>query len=142
MSLKNLGRGLRARGRGTRSEINLAPLIDMIFILLIFFMVTATFLRENTLDIEKPSASSGSESPAESIRILLASDGSIRMNERPMGIHAVRPMVRRALASSPTLPVVIVADEKSRTEDLIAVYDRCRLAGASRVAVATTETKP
>ena len=118
------------------TEINMAPLIDMVFILLIFFLVTTTFVQETGLSVRRPKAASSRVLQKESILIAISPTGAIHMNNREVSLMAVRGLVKRAL-SLREQPVVIVADGAARTQALVDVMDECRLAGAQQVSIAT-----
>ncbi len=118
-----------------KAEVNLAPLIDMIFILLIFFLVTTSFVKETGIDVHRPSASVAESLERESVFIAIAKDGSIHMNNRKIGILSVRARLREQFRLK-ELPVVIVADKDAPTKYLVAVIDECKLAGASKVSLA------
>jgi len=119
-------------------ELNIAPLIDMIFILLIFFLVTTSFVKETGVDINRPVASSASSKNKANILIGITRDNRIFMDRREIDIRTVRANVERALAENPESAVIIVADEKSETGIVIKVMDSCKLAGAKNVALAAT----
>ncbi|MHC4600790.1 MAG: ExbD/TolR family protein [Planctomycetota bacterium] len=123
--------------RGT--ELNIAPLIDMIFILLIFFLVTTSFTRETGVEVNRPSASTAKELEKGSLLVALTRDGSVYVHNRAVDLLELKTIVERALKENPEKPVVILADRTSMTGRMIAVMDTCTLAGAKRVAVAAAE---
>ena len=110
----------------------------MIFILLIFFLVTTSFVKETGVDINRPVASSASSKNKANILIGITRDNRIFMDRREIDIRTVRANVERALAENPESAVIIVADEKSETGIVIKVMDSCKLAGAKNVALAAT----
>ena len=118
-------------------DINLSPLIDCVFLLLIFFVVTTVFVEEAGMDVRKPSALSSRELERTSIQLAIDSEGRIGYAGRIVDINAVRGVVARQLGDG-LRPVILLADRDSRTGDLIAVMDECKLAGAEDVSVATT----
>ena len=118
------------------TEINVAPLIDMVFILLIFFMVTTTFVEQTGVSVRRPKAVTSRRLNQNCILIAISAAGSIHMNNREVSLLAVRGLVRRAL-SLRDRPVVIVADGEARTQTLVDVMDECRLAGAKEISIAT-----
>ncbi len=131
---------IRVKRRSTGgAEINMAPLLDMVFILLIFFMVTTHFTRDTGLDIEKPTASTSRPVTRETILIGLNQKGDVSINGRVVARYSIEGQVRRLLAAVPDAPVMLVADRRTLTEDLIQVYDQCKLAGAESVAVGTRQ---
>ena len=120
-------------------DINLSPLIDMVFLLLIFFMVTTVFVEETGIQIDRPAAANASQLEKESILIAVTPDGNIFYGGRQIDVNSVRGVVARLLRTGKK-PVVIVADKTSRMGPVVEVVDQCKLAGAENVSVAT-ETK-
>ncbi len=116
-------------------EINMSPLIDCVFLLLIFFIVTTVFVEETGVDIEKPCAASASDLQKQSILIALTPDGRVVYAGREIGLNSVRGLVAEQLRSQEA-PVIIMADSKSHTGKLIALMDECKLGGAKQVSVA------
>ncbi|MFK5953806.1 MAG: biopolymer transporter ExbD [Desulfobacterium sp.] len=126
------------RGRKGNLELNMAPLIDMVFILLIFFLVTTSFVKETGVDISRPAASTAVSKTGTTILIGVTRDNTIHMDKREIDPRAVRANVERALAENPEASVVIVADKESLTGLVINVMDNCKLAGAENVALAAS----
>ena len=124
------------RAKSKTLEINIAPLIDMVFILLIFFLVTTSFLKETGVDISRPSAATAKNKVRPSILIGITKTGDIHIDRKQVDIRAVRANVERALAENPDGSVVIVADKESLTGLVITVLDACKLAGARDVSIA------
>jgi len=128
-----------ARKAGKKGiELNIAPLIDMVFILLIFFLVTTSFVRETGVDINRPAAATAVSKQKANILIGVTRDDRIFMDRREIDVRAVRANVERALAENPEGTVIIVADRESRTGIAIKVMDACRLAGAKDVSLAAS----
>jgi len=119
-------------------ELNIAPLIDMVFILLIFFLVTTSFVKETGVDIARPTASSAVSKATATILIGVTKENTIHIDKQLVDIRAVRANVERALAENPEGQVVIVADKESLTGIVITVMDACKLAGAPNVSIAAT----
>jgi len=117
-------------------ELNIAPLIDMVFILLIFFLVTTSFVRETGVDVQRPSATTAVSKDRATLLIAVTADDQIYVERSLIDIRALRIHVERALAENPEGSVVIVADRGSRTGTAIQVMDACRQAGAEDVAIA------
>ena len=126
------------RGNTKNLELNIAPLIDMVFILLIFFLVTTSFLKETGVDISRPTASTAVSKTKTTILIGITKDSTIHIDQRAVDIRAVRANVERALAENPDGSVVIVADKESLTGLVISVMDACKLAGAENVSIAAS----
>jgi len=128
-------RFVRSRRRGP-TEINMAPLIDMVFLLLIFFLVTASFVRESGVDVNRPVAATATEVRNASLIVGVTADGMVHVDRTVLDIRSVRPAVERFLAETPAGAVVVAADEAVTTGRLVRVLDQCRLAGASNLSVA------
>ncbi len=128
----------RARGRAGEAvgEINISPLIDIVFILLIFFIVTTVFVEETGVEIEKPRAAAQEDLDRESILIGVTAEGGVYYGGREIGVGGVRAVVARMLKAD-KVPVVIQADRRTPTEKTVAVLDEAKLAGAERVFVST-----
>lgn len=121
---------------GSKSEaLDIAPLIDIIFILLIFFMVSTTFVRSFEMGIDRPSAISAQTSDVRAIRVTVANSGSVFIDGQPVQSWMVQDRVRTLLAHDAKRPVLVTADEGLKTGKLVAIVDQCRLAGAKNVAV-------
>ena len=126
------------KSRRQALELNIAPLIDMVFILLIFFLVTTSFIKETGVEVNRPAASTAVSKEKTNILIGITKDNRIYMDKREIDIRAVRANVERALAENPEGGVVIVADQESSTGITIKVMDGCKLAGAKNLAIAAT----
>jgi biopolymer transport protein ExbD len=126
------------KSRRQALELNIAPLIDMVFILLIFFLVTTSFIKETGVEVSRPAASTAVSKEKANILIGITKDNRIYMDKREIDIRAVRANVERALAENPDGGVVIVADKESSTGITIKVMDGCKLAGAKNLAIAAT----
>jgi biopolymer transport protein ExbD len=118
-------------------ELNISPLIDMVFILLIFFAVSTTFVKDMQLDLERPSAQSSVIASSKSIRIYIDRDGGTYLDQQPVKPWMLQSLVRDALAVSSSGTVLVIADRLTPTEKLVEVVDQAKLAGASEVGVAT-----
>ena len=118
------------------SQIDLTPMLDVVFIMLIFFIVTSTFVKESGVDVSRPNADTAVVTESNSIQIGITSSNQVFMDKRQVDKRAVRANVERGLAENPGAAVIIVADADSKTETLIEVMDQSRLAGAVSVSVA------
>lgn len=132
----NVRNSLRMRNKEV--GINMSPLIDLVFLLLIFFMVTTSFVRETGIDVQRPSASSATLTDNGNILVAVSPKGNIHFDGRQIDIRSLRSHITRALSENPEGAVVIVADKVSYTGKVIQVMDQCRLAGAKRVSIAAT----
>lgn len=116
--------------------IDMSPLLDVVFILLIFFIVTTVFVKESGVDIDRPQALSASQLAKKSIFIAISSDGEVWYGGSRIGIAGIKPTIKQLMATKPQ-PVIIQADKKVSAERLINVLDEIKLAGATHVNVAT-----
>jgi len=116
-------------------EVNMSPLIDCVFLLLIFFIVTTVFVEETGVEIHKPQAASAQDLDKHSIMIALTADGKVIYGGREIGINGIRGIVARQLREKES-PVIILADGDARTSPLVDVIDECKLAGAKQVSIA------
>ena len=121
------------------NQIDLTPMLDVVFIMLIFFIVTSTFVKESGVDVSRPNADTAVVTESNSIQIGITSSNQIFMDKRQIDKRAVRANVERGLAENAGAAVIIVADADSKTETLIEVMDQSRLAGATTVSVAADE---
>lgn len=120
----------------TETTIDMSPLIDCVFILLIFFIVTTTFVEETGVEVDKPQAATASQLEKTSILIALTNKGEIVYGGREIGIAGVQPLVKRMLQKE-DVPVILQADTKAETGLLVRIIDECKLAGAVKVSLAT-----
>ena len=127
---------LQAEGGAT--AMNITPLIDMVFILLIFFVVNASFVKESGVEIERPSARSAVTQEQANIMIAVTENGEVWIDRQRVDPRSVRGHVERLHAENPEGAVVILADDKSQTGLVIEVLDQARLAGVDNVAVAAS----
>lgn len=121
------------------AQIDLTPMLDVVFIMLIFFIVTASFIKEAGVEVNRPEASTSQ--PVENVNILVAinANNEIWMDKRRIDVRAVRANIERLHAENPKGAVVIQADNKSNTETVAAVLDAAREAGVYDVSLATEE---
>lgn len=117
------------------NEINISPLIDMVFILLIFFIVTTVFVEETGVDVDKPQAASAVNLEKNSILFAITPGGQVVYGGKEIGISGVRPLVRR-LTQQDEMPVIIQADEGAAAGLLVRVIDESKLGGAKNVSIA------
>lgn len=118
-------------------EPNITPLIDIVFILLIFFIVSTTFIKEHKLEIERPQASTSQKITGKEVRVYLDKDGNIYVNQQPVRLWTLQGKIRDLLRSTTNKTVLVVADRDAKVELLVEVVDQARLAGAKDVAVST-----
>ncbi len=126
------------RNRRSVQGIDMAPLIDMVFILLIFFLVTTSFVKETGIEVKRPVAATAVQDKKANILIAIDRENRIFMDHREIDVRAVRANVERALAENPSGTVIVVADRNSSTGVAVKVMDGCRMAGAERVSLAAS----
>lgn len=126
-------------GEGGTVSINLTPLIDMVFILLIFFMVTASFVKESGVDVDRPSAATAVSRERASILVAVTEQGEVWVDKRRVDPRAVRANVERLHGENPEGAVVILADKRAPTGVVVQVLDQSRLAGVRDVSIAARE---
>jgi biopolymer transport protein ExbD len=124
------------RGGEGKVEINMGPLIDMVFLLLIFFVVTTSFVKEAGIEVQKSTAATAEVKKHGNILIGISQEGDVYFEGKRVEARSVRPLIERALAEDPDSGVVIVADKRSQTGSVVEVMDQCRLAGAKDVSLA------
>lgn len=119
------------------AQIDLTPMLDVVFIMLIFFIVTASFIKEAGIEVNRPEAST--QEPKENVNILVAisATNEIWMDQRRIDVRAVRANIERLHAENPKGAVVIQADNESNTETVAGVLDAAREAGVYDVSLAT-----
>ncbi len=123
------------------SEVNLTPMLDVVFIMLIFFIVTASFVKESGIDVNRPDAQTAEQKKKASILIAISEDGEIWIKKRRVDIRQVRPNVEKMLAENPLGTVVIQADEESKNGLFVQVMDAARAAGAFKIAIAAEKKR-
>ena len=129
--------GLKRHRKSSAPEVDISPLIDVVFILLIFFMVTTTFVKDQQLDLERPGASSGDPASTKALRVAIDRQGGLFVGDNAVKPWMLQSRVRDFLRDSGDGAVLVVADRRVAAERLIEVVDQCRLAGARDVGVIT-----
>jgi biopolymer transport protein ExbD len=119
-------------------EINLTPMLDVTFIMLIFFIVTASFVKESGIDVNRPAAATAERKERGNILVAITESGQIWIDKRPIDIRAVRANIERMHAENPQGSVVIQADKNSKNGLLVEVMDAAREAGVYNVSIAAT----
>lgn len=118
--------------------LNMTPLIDMVFILLVFFVVNTSFVKESGVEIQRPSAKSAVKQEQATILIAVNREGEIWIDKQRVDLRALRGRIERLHAESPEGSVVVLADSESETGVVMQVVDQARLAGIAKVAVAAS----
>jgi len=120
--------------------IDMSPMIDCVFILLIFFIVTTSFVEETGVEVDKPQAASASRLDKTSILLALTAKGEVVYGGREIGISGVQPLVKRMLQKE-DIPVIIQADSASHSGILVRIIDEAKLAGATKVSLASIKPR-
>ena len=123
-----------AHGNG----INVSPLIDIVFILLIFFILTTVFVEETGVEVQRPQAASAADLEKNAILIAISADGRVVYGGREIGVNGVRGIVRRLLKQD-DMPVVIQADKSVSVDLYTRVHDEALRGGASTISLATVQ---
>lgn len=119
--------------------VDMTSMLDVVFIMLIFFIVTTSFVKEAGIEVNRPGASTAERQERASIMVAVSAEGEIWIDRRQVDVRAVRANIQRLRAENPEGAVVIQADTEARTGLLIEVMDQVRLAGVMDVSVATQE---
>jgi biopolymer transport protein ExbD len=117
-------------------DIDIAPLMDMVFILLIFFIVTSTFTRETGVDVTKPQAQSAQQVQKENILVAITREGTVHVNERQVDMAALKDVLGQMIQRNPDREAVLIADRNAQTGMLVQVIDACNLSGVKKVSIA------
>ena len=129
----------RHNDNNEEAEINMTPMLDIVFIMLIFFIVTTSFVKESGISVNTPKAQSASQQDQANIFIAITRDGQVWIDKRPIDIRAVRTLVARLHAENPAGSVVIQSDRDAATHTLVEVMDQVRLAGIEKIAIAANK---
>jgi biopolymer transport protein ExbD len=127
----------RRESRSNEAAVDLTPMIDMTFILLIFFMVSTTFVKDMKIDINRPGAQSQSVASTKAVRLYIDKQGEVYLEGEPVRVWVIQSRVRDLIKGMTQKSVLVVTDESVPSQKLIEVIDQARLAGAEDVGVAT-----
>ena len=119
------------------SDINLTPMLDVVFIMLIFFIVTATFIKQAGIEVMRPEALTAIQKPTVSVLVAIGENGDIWIDKQKVDPTAVRAHIERLHAENPKGGLVVQADRGAKSEKLMAVLAAARAAGLTEVAIAT-----
>lgn len=120
------------------NEIELTPMLDVVFILLIFFIVTTSFVKETGIDVNRPTAATAEKKPKGNILIAINSNGDIWIDNREIDVRAVRANIQQLKARYPQSSVIIQSDRQATTGTLVRVMDQIRLAGVQNISIAAS----
>ncbi|MDW8478788.1 MAG: biopolymer transporter ExbD [Xanthomonadales bacterium] len=127
----------RESKRPLEGQVDLTPMIDMVFILLIFFMVSTTFVKDMKVDIDRPGAQSHTVASTKAVRVYIDKAGEVYVDGQPIRIWVLQSRLRDLLSGMSQKAVLVVTDEVVPAGRLVEVVDQARLAGAQEVGVAT-----
>ncbi|MEE9605223.1 MAG: biopolymer transporter ExbD [Candidatus Scalindua sp.] len=120
--------------------INITPMLDIVFIMLIFFIVTTSFVKETGIEVNRPNAQTAVRNERGNILIAITESGDIWMDKRKIDVRAVRANVERMLAERPEGAVIVQADKFSKAGVMVTVMDQVRLAGVENVSIAASKS--
>ncbi|MFP4522452.1 MAG: ExbD/TolR family protein [Fibrobacterota bacterium] len=118
------------------AEVNMSPLIDMVFILLIFFIITTNFTRQTGVDVSKPKAQSAVSQGKKTTLVGITREGSLHIYGRQVSLKQLEIIISQEIKKKPDMSVVIIADQEAVISRAVEVMDRCTMAGASKVSIA------
>lgn len=121
------------------SSIDMTPMLDIVFIMLIFFLVTTSFVKESGILVNPPGAHTATKQERGNLLVAINENGSIWIDKRNVDLGAVRANIERLRAEYPEGTVVIQADENASTGMFVKVMDQIRLAGVENIAIAASE---
>ena len=122
------------------ADINMTPMLDIVFIMLIFFIVTTSFVKETGIEVNRPDAQTAVRNERGNILIAITESGDIWMDKRKIDVRAVRANVERMLAERPEGAVIVQADKFSQAGVMVTVMDQVRLAGVENVSIAASKS--
>ena len=134
-----LKRGGRFSGSDEESDINLTPMLDVVFIMLIFFIVTATFIKQPGSEVSRPEAETAEQKPTVSVLVAINSIGEIWIDKKHVDVAAVGAMIERLHNENPRGGLVLQADRQAKYQKVKAVLDAARRVGLTEVAISTEQ---
>ncbi|XOV79066.1 MAG: ExbD/TolR family protein [Aestuariibacter sp.] len=126
----------KEREQGEDAAIDMTPMLDIVFIMLIFFIVTTSFIKEAGVEVEKPSAKSVLDQKKANIFVAVTADGDVWLDKRKVDVDSVRANIERLLAEQASEVVVVQADANAEHGKVVEVMDQIKAAGVNRIAVA------
>ncbi len=127
--------------QSSESEIDMTPMLDIVFIMLIFFIVSTTFVKEAGVEINRPTASTAEQQESTGVMLAVTADGLIWLEGNQTDVRMIRPKLERLKIEQPDVSVMVQADEEAKTGLLIKVMDQIKLAGIEQVAVAAKQAQ-
>ncbi len=119
------------------AEIDMTPMLDIVFIMLIFFIVTTSFIKESGIDVNRPTAQTATRKEQGNIIVGIKANGDVWIDKRQVDIRAIRANVARLHAENPMGSVIIAADRETKVKVLTQVMDQIRMAGITNASIAT-----
>lgn len=126
----------KIRREAEEAAIDLTPMLDVVFIMLIFFIVTTSFVKEAGIDVNRPKAAKAQTKPSATIFIAIRANGEIWMDKRVVDVERVGATVEKLLAESPTDTVIVQADKEAKHGVVVSVMDQIKLAGIEKISIA------
>lgn len=123
------------------ADIDMTPMLDIVFIMLIFFIVSTSFVREAGVEIERPVSDTAEVKENQGVMLAITAQDEVWLDRQPVDIRMIRPTLERLKIEQPDLGVMIQADKDAKTGLLVQVMDQVKLSGVEQVAVATREGK-
>ncbi len=130
----------RARRESEEAAIDLTPMLDVVFIMLIFFIVTTSFVKEAGIDVNRPKAAKAVSKPSATIFVAIRANGEVWLDKRAVDVERVGASIEKMLAESPTDTVIVQADREAKHGVVVSVMDQIKLAGIEKISIAA-ETK-
>lgn len=121
------------------AELDMTPMLDIVFIMLIFFIVTTSFVKEAGIDVNKPEANQAQKKPSANIFIAIRANGEVWMDKRMVDVERVGANIERLLAEQPTDIVVIQADKEAKHGVVVEVMDQIKEAGIDKISIAAED---
>jgi biopolymer transport protein ExbD len=126
----------RRRNKREESTLDLTPMLDIVFIMLIFFIVTTSFIKESGIEVNRPNAETAERDQKGNILVAISENNEIFIDRRKVDLRAIRPNIIRLKAENPEGSVIIQADKASQTGLLVEAMDQIRLAGVQEISIA------
>lgn len=124
------------KNESNENVIDMTPMLDIVFIMLIFFIVTTSFVVETGVDVNRPKASTAELKKKNSIMVAITENGDIYIDKRVVDMRSIRAHIERLKIQMPESGVVIVSDKNAKTKYLVYAMDQIKLAGISNIAIA------
>jgi biopolymer transport protein ExbD len=132
-----MARRLRRQSADEEADVNLTPMLDVVFIMLIFFIVTSSFIKESGLEVNRPDAQQAQNKDDKDTNVLvqITAQDEVLVGPRRVDVRAVRPNIERSLAENPNAAVILRVDEAASNGIFVQVWDQAKLADAKSIAL-------